>query len=265
MVRDILIVEVLSLAVAAVAMTVTAVVARRVGRVSVVDVTWGLALAAVAAVDAVGSAWPSWVLFGLVAAWGVRLSGHIARRSRGHGEDPRYVVMLGGSLREVGMAVAVRKVFLIQGLAVCLVSLPLQSLAVAGLGSVGLFWFGVGIAAVGMVIEAVGDAQLAAYKADLSRPAVLDRGLWAWTRHPNYFGDALFWIGIWVAGGLAAEGTWVPAAATVAAPIAMTLFLWFITGARLLETTMMERPGYRAYADRTPMFVPRPPTWGHRL
>jgi steroid 5-alpha reductase family enzyme len=218
MVTDILIIEALSLAVAAVAMTVTAVVARRAERVSVVDVTWGLALAAVAAVDAVRSAWPSWVLFGLVAAWGFRLSGHIARRSRGHGEDPRYVVMLGGTLREVGM-----------------------------------------------VIEAVADAQLAAYKAEPNRPAVLDRGLWAWTRHPNYFGDALFWIGIWVAGGLAAEGTWIPAAATLAAPIAMTLFLWFITGARLLEKTMIERPGYRAYADRTPMFVPRPPTWGRRL
>lgn len=259
MVRDILIIEALSLAVATVAMTVTAAVARHVGRVSVVDVTWGLALAAVAAVDAVRAAWPSWVLFGLVAAWGFRLSGHIAHRSRGHGEDPRYVAMLGGTLREVGMAVAVRKVFLIQGLAVCLVSLPLQSLAVAGLELVGVFWIGVGIAAAGMVIEAVGDAQLAAYKADPGRPAVLDHGLWAWTRHPNYFGDALFWIGIWVAGGLAAQGTWIPALATVVAPIAMTMFLWFITGARLLEKTMMRRPGYPEYALRTPMFLPRRP------
>lgn len=249
-----------SVVVATVAMTVTAVVARRLGRVSVVDVTWGLALAGVAAVDAIRAAWPSWVLFGLVLAWGLRLSLHIAHRARGHGEDPRYVEMLGGTLAEVGMPTAVRRVFVIQGLAVCLVSLPLQSLAVAGLGSPPIFWCGVAIAAVGMVIEAVGDAQLARYKSDPNRPPVLDSGLWAWTRHPNYFGDALFWIGIWIAGGLAATGLWIPALATIAAPIAMTLFLWFITGARLLEKTMMKRAGYRAYAERTPMFIPRPPT-----
>jgi steroid 5-alpha reductase family enzyme len=260
MVRDIFITEALTLVVATVAMTVTALVARRVGRVSVVDITWGLALAAVAAVDAArAQSWPNWVLFGLVAVWGTRLSAHIARRSRGHGEDPRYVDMLGGTLHEVGMAVAVRKVFAIQGLAVCLVSLPLQSLAVVGLGSVPLFWAGVGIALLGMLIEALGDAQLAAYKADPERPAVLDRGLWAWTRHPNYFGDAMFWVGIWVAGGLAAHGTWIPALATAVAPVAMTMFLWFITGARLLEKTMMSRAGYSDYARTTPMFLPRFP------
>jgi steroid 5-alpha reductase family enzyme len=257
--NEVLVALAASLAVAALSMTVTALVARRLGRVSVVDVTWGLALAAVAGVAAIGAGWPSWVLFALVTAWGIRLSTHIARRARGHGEDPRYVEMLGGTLSAVGMAVAVRKVFLIQGLAVCLVSLPLLSLAVAGLGSPAIFGVGVAVAVVGLVIEAVGDAQLSAYKADPDRPPVLDRGLWAWTRHPNYFGDALFWIGIWIAGGLAARGTWIPALATVAAPIAMTLFLWFITGARLLEKTMMKRAGYRAYAKRTPMFLPRPP------
>jgi steroid 5-alpha reductase family enzyme len=249
----------LSLAVATVSMTITAIVAVRLGRVSVVDVTWGLALAAVAVGAAVRGSWPSWVLCGLVAAWGVRLSTHIARRACGRGEDPRYIAMLGGTLKEVGLAQAVRRVFVIQGLAVCLVSLPLQSLSLAGLGSPAVFLVGAGVALVGMVIEAVGDAQLAAYKADPHRRQVLDRGLWAWTRHPNYFGDALFWVGIWIAGGLAARGTWVPALATVASPIAMTLFLWFITGARLLEKTMLERPGYPAYAARTPMFIPRPP------
>ena len=256
---ELLVAGALSLAVATVAMTVTAIVAVRLGRVSVVDVTWGLALAAVAAVAAVRGSWPSWVLFGLVAVWGIRLSAHIARRARGHAEDPRYIVMLGGTLRDVGLAQAVRKVFIVQGLAVCLVSLPLQSLSLAGLGSSTVFWVGAGVAFVGMAIEAVGDAQLAAYKADPERPRVLDRGLWAWTRHPNYFGDAVFWIGIWIAGGLGARGAWIPALATVAAPLAMTLFLWFITGAKLLEKTMMERPGYRAYAARTPMFIPRWP------
>jgi steroid 5-alpha reductase family enzyme len=110
---------------------------------------------------------------------------------------------------------------------------------------------------LGMVFETVGDAQLAAYKADPDRPPVMDRGLWGWTRHPNYFGDACVWWGLWVTGALASG--WLPGLLTVVAPLAMTYFLVFATGARLLERTMMKRPGYPEYAARTSMFFPRPP------
>ncbi len=86
----------------------------------------------------------------------------------------------------------------------------------------------------------------------------MDRGLWAWTRHPNYFGDACIWWGIWLAGaastGLAAR-RWSPCRR----PMVMTYFLAFATGARLLERTMMQRPGYPEYAARTSMFLPLPP------
>jgi steroid 5-alpha reductase family enzyme len=85
----------------------------------------------------------------------------------------------------------------------------------------------------------------------------MDRGLWGWTRHPNYFGDACLWWGIWLAGG-AASG-WLPAAATVASPLAMTWFIRNVTGAKLLERTMSTRPGWDAYAARVPLFFPRPP------
>ena len=84
-------------------------------------------------------------------------------------------------------------------------------------------WLGVPVWAVGVVFETVGDAQLAAYKRDPDRGPVMDRGLWAWTRHPNYFGDACLWWGIWLVGG-AASG-WLPALATVVSPLAMTYFL----------------------------------------
>jgi steroid 5-alpha reductase family enzyme len=83
---------------------------------------------------------------------------------------------------------------------------------------------------------------------------VLDRGLWRYTRHPNYFGDACVWWGLW----LICASSW-PGVLTVLSPIAMTYFLVFATGARLLEETMMKRPGYREYAARTSMFVPLPP------
>ncbi|WP_278259967.1 DUF1295 domain-containing protein [Nocardioides convexus] len=86
---------------------------------------------------------------------------------------------------------------------------------------------------------------------------MLDTGLWRYTRHPNYFGDACVWWGIWLAGGLASG--WAAGLATVLAPVVMTYFLVFATGARLLEQTMMQRPGYPEYAARTSGFLPLPP------
>ncbi len=230
--KDLLVVAGASFAIAALAMAVTAVVARRIGRVSVVDVTWGLALTGIAlACAALGSGWVPWLLAGLVAVWGCRLSWHMYRRQRGHGEDPRYTALLGGLTVDDGsawFAAAVRKVFVIQGAAVFFVAWPLLSAAVGTDPVLGLVWVGAALWLVGFVFETVGDAQLAAYKADPDRGPVMDRGLWGWTRHPNYFGDACVWWGIWLAG--AAAYGWLPALVTVAAPIAMTYFLAYATG-----------------------------------
>lgn len=250
---------------AAVTMTVTALVARHQRRVVVVDVAWGVALtlSAVAAVvvgaaAAHGDQRRAVLVAVLVAIWGLRLSWHIHRRS-GEGEDPRYERMLGGPLDEVGMAVAVRKVFLVQGAAVCLVALPVAVGAVLDVASWPLVVIGCLVWAVGVTFEVVGDAQLAAYRRQPrdTRSPVLDTGLWRYTRHPNYFGDACVWWGIWLASATASG--WLPAVATVIAPVTMTWFLVQVTGARLLEETMMQRPAYREYAARTSMFVPLPP------
>ncbi|WP_027860430.1 DUF1295 domain-containing protein [Marmoricola sp. URHB0036] len=243
-----------SLAAVAVLMTVTALVSRRVGRVAVVDVVWGLGFVLVALVSAVlGDEPVRWLLLVMVAVWGLRLSWHIGKRQLGNPhEDPRYAAMLEGS----GFGTAVRRVFVVQGLAMWAVSLPVQVAAIEGTRWPWLVWVGAALWAVGMVFEAVGDAQLSAYKKDPDRPQVMDRGLWAWTRHPNYFGDASVWWGIWLAGGLA--GGWLPAL-TIVAPAVMTYFLVFASGARLLERSMMKRPGYPEYAARTSMFFPLPP------
>jgi steroid 5-alpha reductase family enzyme len=257
-VPDLLLVAGLSLAAAALVMTLTTVWATRVGRVSVVDVAWGAALVLIALICAVLSGtWQSWVLLVLVAVWGGRLSSHIFTRAQGHGEDPRYRELLGGDLAEVGVGRAVRKVFLVQGAAVWLVSLPLQAAALAGPEWSWVVWLGVAIWLLGVFFESVGDAQLAAYKRDPDRGPVMDRGLWSWTRHPNYFGDACVWWGIWLAGGVASG--WLAGLVTILSPVAMTIWLVWITGARLLERTMMQRPGYPEYAARTSMFVPLPP------
>lgn len=246
----------LAVGIAAAAMLLTAYAARRAGRVSVVDVTWGLALAAIAVGCALlGTGTPSrrWLVALLVVVWGARLSSHIFTRARGHGEDPRYAEILGDG----GARAAVRKVYFVQGLAICLVALPVAAAAHREVASWPLVWAGVVVWLVGVVVESVGDAQLAAHKRDPDRGPVMDRGLWAWTRHPNYFGDACLWWGIWIVGG-AASG-WLPALVTVLSPLMMTHVLRNVTGAKLLEKTMSTRPGWDAYAARVPLFFPRPP------
>jgi steroid 5-alpha reductase family enzyme len=246
----------LAVGVAVAAMVLTAYAARRAGRMSVVDVTWGLALGAIAVAAALaGSAttWRRWVVALLVVIWGVRLSRHIFTRSKGSGEDPRYTELLGDG----GLGTAVRKVYLPQGLAICLLALPIMAAAHWDVAAAWLVWVGVVVWGVGTAVEAFADAQLAAYKRDPDRGPVMDRGLWGWSRHPNYFGDALLWWGIWLAGG-AASGWW-PGLLTLLAPVAMTHLLRNVTGARLLEQTMSKREGWGEYAARVPLFVPRRP------
>ena len=243
---------------AAAAMVVTAAAARRAGRVSVVDTTWGIGLAAIALVSAVvgtaldeGDAVVRWLLFVMVLVWGSRLSWHMHQRNHGQGEDPRYEEMLAGA----SPAQRVLKVWVMQGAALVLVSLPVQVAAVSG-GAIGwLVVAGVAVWLLGVAFEAVGDAQLRAFKADpANKGRIMDRGLWSWTRHPNYFGDACVWWGIW----LASLTSWW-SVLTVVSPVAMTYFLVFATGARLLEQHMSRRPGWSEYAARTSMFVPLPP------
>jgi len=108
---------------------------------------------------------------------------------------------------------------------------------------------------VGFAFEAVGDAQLRRFKADpANRGRVMDQGLWAWTRHPNYFGDAMVSWGLW----LVAAGHW-PGVLTVLSPVLMTVLLVRVSGAKLLEKAMGARPGYADYISRTSSFLPRPP------
>jgi steroid 5-alpha reductase family enzyme len=241
-------------------MGITAFAGRRAGRVSVVDTAWGVGFVLVASVAALvgdGVPWRRLLLLALVGAWGLRLAWHMHRRNAGKGEDPRYAEMLG---RERGnpTVVAIRKVYAVQALALWFVSLPIQVSAAAGAGNAAVAVVGVAVWLLGVTFEAVGDAQLSAFKANPDNTGkVMDRGLWSWTRHPNYFGDASVWWGLW----LVAASAW-PGVLTVLSPIVMTYFLAFATGAKLLERHLAQRPGYAAYQRRTSSFLPRPP--GHR-
>ncbi|MFF7211357.1 DUF1295 domain-containing protein [Streptomyces sp. NPDC008238] len=230
------------------------------GRHRYVDVAWGAAFTAVAASAygmSAGHGDPARraLVFALTAVWGLRLAVHIVRRGRGHGEDPRYEAFLAKAPGSRA-AYALRAVYLLQGALVLVVSLPVQAASYipgpAGPAAVvgALLWL------TGLLFEAVGDHQLARFKADpANRGRIMDRGLWSWTRHPNYFGDFCVWWGLFA---LTCDA-WQAAAASAVSPLLMSYLLTRGSGKALLERHMADRPGWAGYAARTSGFFPRPP------
>ena len=230
----------------------------RRGDISIVDPIWGPAFVLVALTGALaGDGAPArrWLLLALTASWGLRLGIHLGRRKLGDPEeDRRYAAMR--EKHEHFAAWSLVAVFGTQGLLVLVVSLPLQVGAQAGADMGAAVAPGVLLFLVGLAFEAIGDAQLARFKADpSSKGQVMDRGLWRYTRHPNYFGDACVWFGLWLV-VLPAGGTWW----TAIGPIVMTTLLVRVSGAALLERDIADRrPGYAEYVRRTSGFVPLPP------
>lgn len=250
------------------------VLAHLVGRTNVIDTMWPLGFLlvavvgfAVAALDGVGDPVRQVLIIVLTGVWAFRLGIYVGVRSRGRGDDPRYVDLLerhGG-----GTAAAVRYVFVPQTMVLFLVSSTL-SVSLAEPGPMGpLGWLGVAVWLLGLTFEAVGDRQLDRFRAQPGNRGTLIRsGLWRYTRHPNYFGDAAVWSGLWLLGA----DHW-PGWPTVLAPALMVSLLVGGTGKRLLEQSMSARPGWPDYAADTSGFVPLPPAvhralrggHGHRL
>jgi steroid 5-alpha reductase family enzyme len=208
-------------AVAIIAVLLVTYLASRIAhKHSVIDTAWGLLFCAAALAAFIGSSdrgdtGRRWLLLVLVLVWGLRLAVHIGRRSIGKGEDPRYEEMLA----DLGVAI----------------------------------WL------LGLFFEAVGDWQMEQFKAQkiagkLPKGALMDRGLWRYTRHPNYFGDACVWTGIF----LVCLERW-PGILTLFSPVIMIYLLAFGSGKRVLERSMAKRPGYREYMARTSGFIPMPP------
>jgi steroid 5-alpha reductase family enzyme len=253
--------EVTLLAAAAVAALMLATWAESLRRrdASIVDLVWGPAFVLVALVAALAGdegAELRWLLLGLTAAWGLRLAWHLVRRKlREPEDDRRYAAM---RARHAGHFAwwSLWMVFGLQGAMVLIVSLPIQAAATrpAELGAAVIP--GIVVFLAGLAFEAIGDAQLAAFKADpANQGQVMDRGLWRYTRHPNYFGDLAVWWGIWLV-ALTAGGTWW----TAVGPIVMSILLIRVSGKDLLEADIGERrPGYAEYVRRTSGFIPMPP------
>lgn len=241
-------------------LAVTFTVAVRTGNHGVMDVAWGAGIAVAGVASYLASSGPGvpvrrWLLVTAAVIWGVRLALHVAVRMRGAEEDPRYRDLLARAPGNRN-SYALRVVYLPQLLTLWVACLPLQAgmiqsapvsaITVAG----GIVWL------AGFAFESVGDWQLARFRGDpASRGQIMDRGLWRYTRHPNYFGDACMWWGLFaISYGSAIQ------LATVVSPLLMTFILTRGTGQRLTERRMRgRRPGYAEYVARTSGFIPLPP------
>ena len=221
---------------------------------SIVDILWAPGFAAVAAIAAVPAPGPRrWLVLTLVTIWALRLGLHIYLRHRG--EDPRYATLRAKAGARWWWQ-SLFQVFLLQSALIWIISAPLQ-VAVSAAAPLCLFdGAGAAIAICGLVVEALADLQLARFRANAANKGqVMDRGLWAWSRHPNYFGDALMWWGFTLIGMAAAAHWWL-----LVSPVLMTALLLRVSGVTLLEETIVERrPAYADYIRRTSAFFPWPP------
>jgi len=231
--------------------------------VSIVDSLWSLLFLLatwvyVAVSDTVGPR--AWLILAMVSIWALRLSLYITARNHGQPEDRRYQAIRRNNEPHFWLK-SLYIVFLLQGFLAWVICLPALA-AVSGQSSPGpLDFLGAGLWLAGMYFEVVGDWQLARFRrSEHAEGAVLDTGLWRYTRHPNYFGEAALWWGIYLI-AVSAGGWW-----TIFAPLLMTVLLLRVSGVALLEKDIADRrPAYRDYIRRTNAFFPGRPRVDSRL
>lgn len=236
----------------------------RIKDASIIDIAWGPACAfgpLLTLWRADGASPRDLFLAALVSMWAARLAFHLAQRNLGHGEDFRYRKMREKQGSDAAFARwSLVRVYGLQGLIAWFVSWPAQ------LGQLGpdkplgaLAALGVMVFAIGLAFEAIGDWQLKRFKADAANKGrLMTTGLWAWTRHPNYFGDAAVWTGLTLI-ALESPYGW----ATVLSPAVMAFFLVNVSGKAMLERAMEKKyPDYSGYKQSTSGFFPLPPKRG---
>ncbi|MBU0750308.1 DUF1295 domain-containing protein [Patescibacteria group bacterium] len=196
----------------------------------------------------------------LVSVWALRLSTRIFLRNHGKTEDFRYKKWR----EEWGSTFVVRsflQVFMLQGLVIFIVSLPVSLLAIygtmAGVNSLALA--GIAVWLVGFFFEAVGDAQLGAFiKRPENKGKIMNQGLWKYTRHPNYFGESVMWWGLAIV-SVSVLGNGLLGLAALAGPVLITFLLLKVSGVPMLEARMAGNPAWEEYAKKTSVFIPLPP------
>jgi steroid 5-alpha reductase family enzyme len=247
------------------------VVGRLVKRHATIDIFWGAGFLVVYLESLLVSHYlsasavhPWWVgagdggrflVLAAVALWSLRLSIYLAIRQKGSPEDSRYVVIMNGAGQRNRTLYSFKMIYGLQGFLLWFVSIPLQWIAFSPRSN---WLLGVGLVLVGLGIffEATGDEQLRRFIANpVNAGTTMNRGLWRYTRHPNYFGDALVWCGFFVA---ALSTPW--GVATLLSPVVMIWLLTSLSGKPMLERKLQKtRAGYDEYVAVTSSFIPRAP------
>jgi steroid 5-alpha reductase family enzyme len=222
---------------------------------SIVDIFWGMGFVLIAWLDVAMSPFMSpgkWMMTILVTIWGIRLALHVGIRNWGKPEDFRYAKWREENGKNWPW-VSFFQVFLLQGFLMWIIAVPIISIRVTdGIPPLSpLAILGALVWAYGFTFEVVGDWQLARFKADLANKGkLMTSGVWKYTRHPNYFGDAKQWWGFYLI-ALSSGGGW-----TIFSPIIMTYLLLAVSGVAMLEKTMRGKPGYEEYVRKTSAFIP---------
>lgn len=232
------------------------------GDVSIVDSLWSLIFLTLCATFFLLNDYTTtrgMIVLALVAIWALRLSAYITWRNWGEPEDARYQAMR----KKHSPNFAIKSlwiVFLLQGVLAWIISLPLLD-AITGARPLNLIDAAALVLVVfGILFESIADAQLSSFR---SRPEsqgnVMDKGLWRFSRHPNYFGECCVWWGFYLF-AVAAGGWW-----SIISPLLMTFLLLRVSGVALLETDIADRrPAYREYIERTNAFLPGFPRDQHK-
>ncbi len=231
------------------------VVAQIIRNNSIVDIGWGIGFVIVAWFSLFSAGYLTTrglIMTGLVTVWGVRLFYHIIKRNWGKPEDFRYA----NWREEWGRYVVVRaffQVFMLQGLMMMLIATPILLVNVSPDTAFGVMeMFGLAVWLIGFFFEAVGDKQLADFLQDpANRGKVMKSGLWRYTRHPNYFGEATMWWGLFILGLSVQNGIF-----GIISPLVITNLLLFVSGVPMLEKKMMQKPEFVEYAKETSVFFP---------
>jgi steroid 5-alpha reductase family enzyme len=225
-------------------------------RNDVADIAWGLGFIFMAWLSffVSGFSFKSLLVNGLVTVWGLRLALHIYNRNKNKSEDSRYL-----EWRKTWKNFYLRsylQVFLLQGIFLFLISLPVIFINYSVSGKFGILEIiGLFIWGLGFYFESTGDRQL---KEFISNPEnkgkLMDKGLWKYSRHPNYFGEVTQWWGIFII-ALSLPDSFI----TIIGPLTITILILFVSGIPLLEKKYVGRPDFEDYKNRTSIFIPLPP------
>lgn len=233
--------------------TIVFLIAKSVDKLSIIDSFWGPSFMAVTIY--------SWLTGNktivatlvslLVLIWGIRLASHISIRNFGKKEDYRYQAMR-DKWDHVWLT-AYYKVFLFQGLLMLTIAFPVILINAAESSYMnGFVIFGLIIWMIGFVFEALGDYQLKVFLKNRQDPKkIMTKGLWAYTRHPNYFGEVTMWWGIFIMIFSVRLDFYL-----VISPLVITFLILKVSGIPLLEKKYKNRPGWDEYSRRTNKFIP---------